>query len=318
VRDVVKWRVLITCPQLQQTIDGYRDVFTERGIEIELPHVEQQLGESNLLDIIDRFDGVIAGDDNFTARVLEKGKRLRAIAKWGVGMDGIDMEAAERMGIRVSNTPNMFSDEVADVVMCYIVLLARQLHKLDQSVRSGDWMKIQGMSLRGKTLGVIGVGSIGQEVARRALAAGMSMLGSDVAPVPTSFIEETGLQLVDLRKLLQASDFISLNCTLTSANRHMLGPREFSIVKTGVCIVNTARGPLIDEAALIQALEKGRVAGAALDVFEKEPLPLDSPLRRFDNCIFGTHNSSNTTEAVMRVNEIAIRNLLEGLEDAAP
>jgi len=314
----VKWRVLITCPQLQQTIDGYRDVFAERGIEIELPNVEQQLGESNLLDIIDRFDGVIAGDDEFTARVLKKGKRLKVIAKWGVGVDSIDLEAAERLGIRVSNTPNMFSDEVADVVMCYIVLLARQLHKLDQSVRSGDWMKIQGMSLRGKTLGVIGVGSIGQEVARRALAAGMSLLGNDVAPVPTSFVEETGLQLVDLRGLLQASDFISLNCTLTSSNRHMLGSREFSIVKTGVCIVNTARGPLIDEAALIQALEEGRVAGAALDVFEKEPLPLDSPLRRFDNCIFGTHNSSNTTEAVMRVNEIAIRNLFEGLEDAAP
>lgn len=314
----MKWRVLITCPQLQQTIDGYRDVFAERGIEIELPHVEQQLGESDLLDIIDRFDGVIAGDDKFTAPVLKKGKRLKVIAKWGVGVDGIDLEAAERMGIRVSNTPSVFGDEVADVVMGYIVLLARQLHKMDQSVRSGDWMKIQGMSLRGKTLGVIGVGSIGQEVARRALAAGMSLLGSDVAPVPTSFVEETGLQLVDLRKLLQASDFISLNCTLTPANRHMLGPREFSMMKTGVCIVNTARGPLIDEAALVQALEEGRVTGAALDVFEQEPLPADSPLRRFDNCIFGTHNSSNTTEAVMRVNEIAIRNLLEGLEDAAP
>ena len=314
----MKCRVLITCPQLQQTIDGYRDFFAERNIEIELPHVEQQLDESDLLDIIDRFDGVIAGDDEFSAPVLEKGKRLKVIAKWGVGMDSIDLDAAERLGIRVSNTPNMFSDEVADVVMGYIVLLARQLHKLDQSVRSGDWMKIQGMSLHGKTLGVIGVGSIGQAVAQRALAAGMSLLGSDVAPVPTSFVEETGIQLVDLGKLLQVSDFISLNCTLTPANRHMLGPREFSMMKTGVCIVNTARGPLIDEAALVQALEEGRVAGAALDVFEKEPLPLDSPLRRFDNCIFGTHNSSNTSEAVMQVNEIAIRNLLEGLEDAAP
>ncbi|MGB2799435.1 MAG: phosphoglycerate dehydrogenase [Dehalococcoidia bacterium] len=314
----MKWRVLITCPQLQQTIDGYRDVFAERGIEIELPHVEQQLDESNLLDIIDRFDGVIAGDDKFTSRVLKKGKRLKVIAKWGVGMDGIDMEAAERLGIRVSNTPSVFGDEVADVVMGYIVLLARQLHKMDQSIRSGGWMKIQGMSLHGKTLGVIGVGSIGQAIARRALVAGMSLLGNDVVPVPTSFVEETGLQLVDLRKLLQASDFISLNCNLTPANRHMLGPREFSIMKTGVGIVNTARGPLIEEAALVQALQEGRVAGAALDVFEQEPLPADSPLRRFDNCIFGTHNSSNTTEAVMRVNEIAIRNLLEGLEDTAP
>lgn len=314
----MKWRVLITCPQLQQTIDRYRDLFAERGVEIELPHLVQQLSESELLEIIDHFDGVIAGDDEFTARVLEKGKRLKVLAKWGVGMDAIDLDTAKRLGIRVSNTPNVFADDVADVVMGYIILLARELHKLDQSVRSRGWVKIQGVSLRGKTLGVIGVGSIGQAVVQRALVAGMSVLGCDIAPIPTSFVEQTGLLLVDLKELLQTSDFISLNCNLTSANRRMLGPREFTLMKTGVYIINTARGALIDEAALVQALREGKVAGAALDVFEQEPLPSDSPLRQFDNCIFGTHNSSNTSEAVMRVNDITIRNLLEGLEGAAP
>jgi len=314
----MKWRVLITCPQLQQTIDRYRQLFAESGIEIELPPVVQQLGESELLEIIDHFDGVIAGDDEFTARVLEKGKRLKVIAKWGVGVDAIDLDVAKRLGIRVSNTPNVFADEVADVVMGYIILLARQLHRLDQSVRSGGWMKVQGASLRGKRLGVIGVGSIGQAVVRRALVAGMSVMGYDVAPVPTSFVGETGILLMDLKELLQTSDLISLNCTLTPANRHMLGPEEFTLMKNGVYIINTSRGALIDEAALVQALREGKVAGAALDVFEQEPLPLDSPLRQFDKCIFGTHNSSNTAEAVIRVSEIAIRNLLEGLEGARP
>ena len=310
----MKWNVLITCPQLQQTINLYRALFAEHGIEIELPHVVQKLSESKMLEIIDRFDGVIAGDDEFTARVLEKGKRLRVITKWGVGVDAIDIEAAKRLGIRVYNTPNVFSDEVADVVMGYIILLARQLHKLDHSVRNGDWIKIQGVSLRGKVLGVIGVGSIGRAVVRRAIAAGMSVVGYDVASIPSSFITETGLCPVEFEELLQTSDFISLNCSLTSSNWHMFGPREFALMKTGVYIVNTSRGALIDESSLIKALQEGKVAGAALDVFEDEPLSPNSPLRQFNNCIFGTHNSSNTYEAVMRVNELAICNLLEGLE----
>jgi len=312
----MKWRVLITCPHLQSTIDHYRGFFSEHSIQLELPQVIQQLTESELLDIIDRYDGVIAGDDEFTAKVMQRAKRLRVIAKWGIGVDGIDLDAAERLGIRVSNTPGAFADEVADVVVGYIVLLARQLHRLDESVRSGKWAQIRGVSLRGKTLGVIGTGSIGRAVVRRAVVMGMSVIGHDVVPPPATFVRGTGLRPAKLEELLQASDFISLNCNLTSSNRHMLGRQEFSLMKAGVCIINTARGPLIDERALVEALEEGKVAGAALDVFEREPLPPDSRLRRFDNCIFGTHNSSNTYEAVMRVNELAIRNLLSGLEGA--
>jgi len=309
----MKWRVLITCPYLQQSIDRYRDVFVKRCIDIESPHVTQKLKESELLEVIDRFDGVIAGDDEFTAKVLEKGKRLKVIAKWGVGIDAIDMGAARRLGILVSNTPNVFSDDMADVVMGYIVLLARQLHRLDRSVRSGDWIKLQGVSLRGKVLGVIGVGNIGRAIVRRAVVTGMSAIGHDVIPVPQSFIAETGLRILGLEDLLQASDFVSLNCNLTPANRHLIGRRELALVKPSVYIINTARGPLIDEAALVQVLREGKVAGAALDVFDQEPLPLDSPLRQFDNCVFGTHNSSNTLEGIMRANEMAIRNLLHGL-----
>ena len=309
-------RVLITCPQLQSSIDDYCHIFVENDIEIEMPTVVQQLTETQLLEIIEPFDGVIAGDDEFTGRVLEKAKNLKVIARWGIGVDGVDLTAAEGLGIRVSNTPNAFEDEAADVVMGYIVLLARQLHRLNQAVRDGGWPKIQGVSLRGKTLGVIGVGSIGQGVVRRAVAAGMVVLGHDVATVPAVVVKATGLRVVEFDELLRASDFISLNCNLTDSNRHMLGPREFALMRAGVYVINTARGPLIDEAALAQALDEGQVAGAALDVFEVEPLPLDSPLRHFDQCIFGTHNTSNTQEAVVRVNQLAIANLLDGLRTA--
>lgn len=314
----MKRRVLITCPQLQATIGGYRKLFEERNIDIELPDVDQQLSEAQLLDLIDGFDGVIAGDDEFTARVLEKASRLRIIARWGVGVDAVDLAAAERLGILVSNTPDVFAHEVADVVMGYVVLLARQLHKLDQSVRDGNWVKIQGISTRDKTMGVIGVGSIGRQVVGRAAAFGMATMGYDIAPVDDAFVEETGIRLADLEELLEGSDFISLNCNLTPANTHMLGAREFTLMKRGVYIINAARGALINESALVQALREGKVAGAALDVFEKEPLPANSPLRQFANCIFGTHNSSNTTEAVKRVNDLAIENLLHGLEVSRP
>jgi D-3-phosphoglycerate dehydrogenase len=309
----MKWRVLITCPQLLATIDNYRSIFAENSIEIETPDVVQQLTEPQLLDIIDPFHGVIAGDDEFTARVMEKGRNLKVIARWGIGLDGVDLTAAERMGITVSNTPNVFSDEAADVVMAYIVLLSRQLHRLDQGVRDGDWPKIRGVSIRDKTLGIIGMGNIGRAVAHRALAAGMSILGYDVYPIPDMIEGDSGPRMVTLDKLLAASDYISLNCNLTDTNRHILGTDQFALMKEGVYIINAARGPLIDEDALAQSLAKGKVSGAALDVFETEPLPAESLLRRFENCIFGTHNSSNTYEAVMRVNELAIQNLIEGL-----
>lgn len=312
----MKWRVLITCPHLQKTIEPYRSLFAERDIEVEVPPLLQQLNEAELLEIIDRFDGVIAGDDFFTAKVLEKGKRLKIVAKWGIGLDAIDLEAAKKLGILVRNTPDVFADEVADVVLGYIVLLARGLHKLDQSVRNGGWLKIQGRSLRGKTLGVIGVGSIGQAVVQRGVALGMSVVGYDVASIPESFVQETGMTQESLELLLQVSDFISLNCNLTASNYHFLGEKQFDLMKEGVCLINTARGPLIDETTLVKALTAGKVAGAALDVFEAEPLLMESPLRQFDNCIFGTHNASNTLEAVMRVNEMAIQNLLTGLEDS--
>jgi D-3-phosphoglycerate dehydrogenase len=299
------------------TIDRYRPLFLEHDIEIVLPVIDQQMSESELLEIIEDYDGIIAGDDEFTAAVLKKAIRLKALARWGVGVDGVDLEAAGNLGIKVSNTPGVFSDEVGDLVMGYIVLLARQLHTIDHGVRSGEWTKFQGSSLRGKMLGVIGVGDIGRAVATRGKAFGMRIAGFDVAQAPGTTDNDIGIKFTDLDELLSTSDYISLNCNLTDSNRHMLGKNEFKFMKPGTYIINAARGPLIDEDALVAALKDGIVAGAALDVFESEPLPLDSPLREFDSCIFGSHNGSNTLEAVLRVNDLSIANLIDGLQSAA-
>ena len=306
-------KVLVSCPHLQRTIDNYRDLFSQNDIEIDLPEVDQNLSETDLINIIDQYDGVIAGDDVFSEKVLLNALKLKVISKWGIGVDSIDLEAAKRLGIQVSNTPNVFGDEVADLVIGYIILLSRKMHLIDRSVRNGLWKdaQIRGISLRGKTLGVIGVGSIGKAVVERAKALGMITLGYDVYPISESFMKQTGLKQVTLTELLQNADFISLNCNLTLENKHMLGRKEFDMMKSPVYIINTARG------ALIQALAEGKVAGAALDVFEHEPLSGDNDLRQFENCIFGAHNSSNTYEAILRTNELAIKNLFAGLSEGS-
>jgi D-3-phosphoglycerate dehydrogenase len=305
-----RWRVLVSCLHLQRQIDKYLDLFSKQGIEIEMPKVDQQLSRGQLLPIIGDFNGVIAGDDEFTAEVFERAERLKVLVKWGVGVDAIDLEAAKRFGIAVFNTPNVFGDEVADVTIGYIIMISRHLHKLDQAVRQGNWPKPIGTSLKGKTLGVIGVGDIGRAVCRRAIAMGMRVLGYDLV----SDFRIKGVRFVEFGELLRASDVISLNCALTKDNRHMLGKQEFEMMKKGVFIVNTSRGALIDEGALVEALKRGKVAGAALDVFEVEPLPAGSLLRKFDNCVFGTHNSSNTLEAISRVNDKAVEILINNLE----
>ena len=310
----MKRRVLITCPHLQRHLGRYQELFAQHRIEVDAPAGVGPLDEQELGRIIGEFDGVIAGEDVFSAAVLERAERLKVLVKWGIGVDAIDLVAAKRLGVRVFNTPGVFADEVADVVLAYMILLARQLHRLDREVRAGGWPKHEGVSLRDRTLGIIGLGSIGLAVARRGAALGMRLAGCDTAPVACSFAEEIGLRLGDLDQVIAEADFLSLNCNLTAGNRHLLGKREFGLMRRGVYLINTARGGLIDEAVLAEALTDGTVAGAALDVFEEEPLPARSPLRRFDSCIFGSHNASNTQQAVARVNELAVEVLLAELE----
>lgn len=307
-------RALVLCLHLQRHLERYADTFERHGIEVVAPAVEQQMREAELLPIIGGFDGVIAGDDEFTSRVLEAGRpRLRIVSKWGIGVDGIDREAARRLGIEVTNTPDAFADEVADVVLGYLVLLTRRLHLMDRSVREGGWSKPQGTSLRGKRLGVVGVGSIGRAVVRRGQAIGMEVSGTDIGEIGEDFRRETGLAQKSLEDLLGSSDFVSLNCPLTPQTRHLIDRAALAHMQPGSFLINTGRGQLVDEVALVEALASGHLAGAALDVFEREPLAATSPLLGFEGVVLGTHNASNTLEAVLRVNELSIENLLRGL-----
>lgn len=313
------WRVLITCPPMIMTLDQCQERFQQEGFEVYVPEFKQQMSEAALCELIADFDGVIAGDDPFTATVLKLGKqgKLKALAKWGIGVDAIDLDAAKDLGIFTSNTPNVFGDEVADVALGYTILLARQLHRMDAAVRQGNWLKIQGTSLRGKVAGVIGVGSIGKAIARRFSVLGMQVLGYDLYPIDPAFCEETGLEAVDLPTIFQQADCVVLACNLTPQNYHLLNADAFAQMQDGVWIVNVARGALIDEEALVDALTTGKVGAAALDVFETEPLQIINPLTQFEQVICGSHNSSNTREAVLRVNQLAIDNVVRDMARAS-
>lgn len=311
-------RVLVTCPQLQRTIEEHRARLEGDGIEIVIPRdVQQQLSEEELIDLLPGSDGIIAGDDPLTAEVLAHADRLRVISKWGVGIDNIDLGAAARLGIRVANTPGMFGDEVADVVIGYLILMARQLHRVDTLAKSGEWPKVEGVSLAGRTMGIVGLGAIGRAVAKRAISMGMTVMGTDIDETNAAAGAALGVRLASFEELLSQVDVLTLNCPLTADNRHMINAATLGTMRRGAWIINTARGPLIDEAALVAALASGGVGAAALDVFEVEPLPADSALREFENVILGSHNSSNTAEAVRRTNLHAIQNLVDGLAEVS-
>jgi len=299
-------KVLVTCPPMLRNLDEFRPRFERRAIEVEAPRVVQALTEPDLMRLVPRCDGWIIGDDPATQAVFAAGKagRLKAAVKWGVGIDNVDLEAARALGIPITNTPSLFGKEVADLAMAYVAALARQFVAIDRGVRAGDWPKPSGISLEGRTVALVGYGDIGRNTARRLLAAEMRVVAYD--PVLVAGKRPPAIDVAVWPERVEEADFVVLTCALTRETRHILNATSLSRMRPGVRIVNVARGALIDEPALLTALESGHVSGAALDVFEEEPLAADSPMRRFDQCVLGSHNGSNTVDAVRRASERAI------------
>jgi D-3-phosphoglycerate dehydrogenase len=295
-------------------LDHFRPVLEKYGLDLIIPVVRERLDEDEILKYAGQFDGAVCGDDIFSARVMEACQpRLKVISKWGTGIDSIDSAAASRLGIRVFRTPNAFTLPVTDTVFGYMLAFARHQPWMDREMKSGTWQKIPGKALHECTLGIIGVGTIGKVVARRARTFGMTVLGNDIVDIDHVFIAETGIQMTDLEILLRNSDYVSLNCDLNQTSFHLINSRTLSLMLPHAVLINTARGPIVDEIALIAALRAGTIAGAALDVFEVEPLPADSPLMKMDNVMLAPHNANSSPTAWERVNWNTIRNLLEGL-----
>lgn len=306
-------KVLVTCPPMIAMKTQFLPLLKDKGLSAYCPEVIQTLTELELIELVPGYDGWIIGDDPATTRVFAAGRegRLKAAVKWGIGIDNVDFAACERLGIAITNTPGMFGNEVADIALGYVIGLARETYLIDKKVKQGQWPKNRGISLAGKKIGVVGYGDVGMNLCRRLVACRMDIVVYD--PNRTE-IGDTDVSQVNWPEKIDECDFLVFTCSLTRSNYHMLDSSILKQCKPGVRIVNVARGPLINEESLVNALDSGHVHSAALDVFEEEPLSPDSSLRKHDLCIFGSHNSSNTTDAVSKTNIRAIDALTSLLE----
>ncbi|WP_417225855.1 phosphoglycerate dehydrogenase [Amphritea sp.] len=303
-------KVLVTCPPMLGMFDEFVDPAKALGIELVAAKTTQVLTEDELMELLPHYDGWIIGDDPATKQVFEAGikGKLKAAVKWGIGVDNVDFAACKELNIPIINTPNMFGGEVADVAMAFLLGLARETYYIDREIRCNNgWPKPAGMSVAGKTVGVVGFGDIGKHTVKR-----LSGFDVNVVVYDPGVDGNQGFDFVSRENFpngLEQLDFLIFTCALNKHNFHMLDENALSKMKVGSKVINVARGPLIDEKALISALESGHISAAALDVFEEEPLPKTSPLRDMPQCIFGSHNGSNTKEGVRRATNEAIKKI---------
>jgi D-3-phosphoglycerate dehydrogenase len=287
-----KLKVLVCDPIDPEGIELLKEFGFEVLVEpeISMEDLKRKVAEYHVL--------IVRSRTKVTKDVIDAGKNLKIIARAGAGVDNIDVEYAEKKGIQVVCTPEAVATAVAELTMGLILSLARQIPTADRAMKEGRWIKkeIVGWELQGKTIGIIGFGRIGQRVARLAKAFGMKIVVCELNRVPEHLLKELDVEIAPLEKLLKKSDIITLHVPLTQETYHMIGKKEIEQMKNGVYVVNTSRGGIIDEKALFEALKTGKIAGAALDVYEKEP-PNDFSLIKLSNVICTPHIGAQTLEA---------------------
>jgi len=310
------YKVLIGSRSFGRGTQSAIEKLNAAGCEV-IPNTRgRSYNEVELRELLPEMDAFITGVDQITARALETTDKLRVISKHGVGLDNIDIPAAKAKGIVVTATLNAIHDSVADLTMALLLALARKIVPAHNSTHDGRWEKFIGTELRGKTLGIAGLGQIGKQVAVRAQAFGMSILAYDVYH-DEPFALEHAIEFVELDELMGRADFISLHASLTRGSEAMLGANELALMKPSAYLINTARGGLIDEAALVDALRDKKIAGAALDVFRQEP-PTNHPLLELENVILTPHIAGQTEQGLARMDDIAAENVVRVLRGEKP
>ena len=271
------------------------------------------LEKEQMKALIADCSGIIVGVDPLDAEVLSCAPRLRAIAKYGVGVDNIDLDYCEAHGIKVSRTVGANSEAVADYAMTLIMAVARKAVMIDRKCRGRDWSKISTRDVSGATLGLFGLGAIGKHVAKRAQGFGMKVLAFD--PYwPEEYARENNIIRADAETIFREADFISLHLPLMESTRNFVGEKEIAMMKRDAVIINTARGGLIDEAALLKALKESRIYGAGIDAFAQEP-PEDPAWFELDNVVIGSHCAASTTGATRNMGRMATQNILRDLAE---
>jgi glyoxylate reductase len=312
----MSWNVLITARVFASVGKAALELLQKEGCILVMPEQFGPLRADELMLRLKNADATLCSPDTYNASVLKSdaAKNLKIISRWGVGFDSIDVAEATRQGIVVSFVPGMLNETVADWTWTLLLGIARRLVDTHNSVLRGEWKQFWGHDIAGKTLGIIGCGRIGQAVAKRASGFDMRVLGYDLQPSP----EAKGIQFVSLDELLRESDFVSLHAASTPQNRGLIGEAQLRLMKPSSYLVNTARGSLIDETALTQALNEGWIAGAALDVFSTEPLPLDNPLRKAKNLLMAAHQASWARETGEKVSLAAAQAIIDLMKGRKP
>ena len=308
----MNWNVLITASPLADAVGATARTLLG-GAEFSLVHPPKYgpLTEAEIRPLLAGMDAVYSSVDRYTAAVLTspEASRLKLISRWGVGYDSIDVPAATREGIVIAYTPGLLNEAVADYAMALLFAVARRIHEDHASMRAGKWAPTWGHDIAGKALGLVGCGRIGQSVAKRAAGFGMRLLAFD--PVPNAEAVALGIEFVSLDALLAESDFVSLHAALTPETRGLMGEAQFRRMKRSAYLVNTARGAMVDETALVRALTEGWIAGAALDAFITEPLPANHPLAHAPNLLLTPHQASFGFDTGSRVSEAAAQAIVD-------
>ncbi len=301
------YRILAT-PRSFKLEGEHLELLKNHGCTVVLYSKDYPLSANELREKISGYDALILGLDHCDKSVIEASDKLKVISRNGAGYDKVDIEAASSKNITVSYAPGMNTLGVAELAMGLMYALARDIPNVATNARQGNWQRAQGWELAGKTLGLIGLGAIGREVAKRALANEMHVLAYD------PYVKENStVQLLSLEEVLQQSDVLSLHTALTPETKHVINTERLRQMKKGAYLINTARGGLIDETALYNVLKNNQLAGAAMDAFEYEP-PTENPLLTLPNFIATPHIGANTKESVARANLQAAKNVLDILQ----
>jgi D-3-phosphoglycerate dehydrogenase len=302
--------------QCNEAVDIIKEV-----AEVERSTFGRPLTESDLVKVLSPYDGIIVGVDEITERAIEASDRLKIVAKHGAGVDNIDLDACTRKGIIVTYVPGANAESVADFTFCLMLALARRIISAHISTKAGNWesKKFMGTELHKKTIGIIGMGNIGSRVARRAEGFDMRVLCATAHPEKHSEEgKKYGIEFVDLSALLKESDVVTIHCALTPHTKGLISTKELALMKESALLINTARGPIVDEKAVYHALREKKIAGAAFDVYSVEPPGASCKLFELDNVIVTPHIASYTIDAIRNVDLIQARDIARVLRGELP
>lgn len=317
MKDLKDTRILVTPNSFGKHNPDLKTELEESVGEVIYNTSGKPLTSQQVAEFLPEIDGYIAGLDQIDRAALEMASSLRVIVRYGVGYDKVDLVAASEKGIIVSNTPGANSASVAELALCLVLMLARQIKTATQAIQKGGWPRVAGLSLQDKTVGILGMGVIGKHFAKLLATFECKIIAYDVSP-DVDFLNQHHIELVDLETIITKSDFLSLHVPLLPETHNMVNDTFIKSMKTGAYLINTSRGEILNEAALIRGLETGHLAGAALDAFEIEPPEADHPLLSHPQVICTPHIGAQTDGATNNMGKMALEECLRVLQGFEP